>query len=48
MVFWEEDFLKHFLRKIDPFLPPRQPIKFTDLDKKSYENVEDKLNKHFL
>ena len=32
--------------KIDPFLPPRQPIKYTDLDK-SYMKHSGLLNKHF-
>ena len=42
--FWEMVF-KHFYKNW-PFLPPRQPIKYTDLDK-SYMKHRWLLNKHF-
>ena len=40
-----EKIFKHFYEN-QPFLPPRQPIKFTDLDK-SHMKRRGLLNKHF-
>ena len=39
--FWKEDFYENL-----PFLPPRQPVKFTDFDK-SRKKLRGLLNKHF-
>ena len=41
----EKKILKHFYEN-RPFLPPQQPIKFTDLDK-SHMKFRGLLNKHF-
>ena len=41
----EKKIFKHFYEN-RPFLPPRQPIKFTDLDK-SHMKRRGLLNKHF-
>ena len=41
----EKKIFKHFYENL-PFLPPRQPIKFTDLDK-SHMKRRGLLNKHF-
>ena len=41
----EKKIFKHFYENL-PFLPPRQPIKFTDLDKSRMKR-RGLLNKHF-
>ena len=41
----EKKIFKHFYEN-QPFLPPQQPIKFTDLDK-SHMKRRGLLNKHF-